>query len=211
MTNIGICTYGARLNFLIFDSVQDTGFELILVKTWHVTINLRHSIDHVQNVMTIGDKGSCLILKGSAPPDRQIDADRVDDIPQTGERYVSRDQKAAEEGLLEEQETAVTTEMTVRPQGAANPAQSPDSFVTAHEEVGDLPPGTPLEPPQVQTTRGSSYGVMDYHVFVAISIFLPPHLYSNIEASKALFPVRVLAIKAVAQQRHSPNQGTLVS
>ena len=52
-TNIGIVTYGVRHNFLIFDVVRDTVFELLLGQTWHVTISLRHSIDHVRNVITI--------------------------------------------------------------------------------------------------------------------------------------------------------------
>ena len=160
-TNIGIGTYGASLNFLIFDGVRDTGFELILGKTWHDSINLRHSIDHVRNVMTIWDKGSRHVLKGSAPPDRRIDEDGVDETPQTDEGYVSGDQKAAEEGLLEEQETPETTETMVRPQEAANPPQSSNSFLIADEEVGDVPPRTPLESPQEQTTGGSSCGLSD--------------------------------------------------
>ena len=159
--HIGIGTYGARLNFLIFDGVRDTGFELILGKTWHVTCNLRHSIDHVRNVMTICDKGSHYVLKGSAPPDRQIDEDGVNEPLQTDEGYVSGDRKAAEEVLLEEQETPVTTETTVRPQEAANPPQSLDSFVTADEEVGDIAPDTPLQSPQGQTSGGLSYELSD--------------------------------------------------
>ena len=94
-TNIGICTYGTRLNFLIFDGVRDTSFKLILSNTWHLTINLRHSIDHVRNVMTIWDKGSRHVLRGSAPPDRRIAEDGVDKTPHTHERYVSEDQNAA--------------------------------------------------------------------------------------------------------------------
>ena len=160
-TNIGIGTYCPRLNFLIFNGLRDMGFELILGQTWHITTNLRHSIDHVRNVMTIWNKGSRHVLKGSAPPDRPIDEVGVDGIPQTDEGCVSWHQKAAEEGLLEEQETLVTTEMTVRPQEAANPPQSPNGFVTADEEAGDVPPGIPLEPPQWQTTCGSSYGLSD--------------------------------------------------
>ena len=52
--------------------------------------------------------------------------------------------------------------------------------------------------------------VMDYHVFIPIPIFLPLHLLLYLVID-TVFPFSVLAIKAVAQQRHSPNQGTLVS
>ena len=126
-----------------------------------VTINLRHSIDHVRNVMTIWNKASHHVLKSCAPPDSPIDEDGVDGIPQTDEGCVSWDQQEAEEGLLEEQETLVTTEPTVRPQDAANPTQSWNSFVTADEEAGDVPPDIPLEPLQWQTTCCSSYGLLD--------------------------------------------------
>ena len=60
----------------------------------------------------------------------------------------------------------------------------------------------------------SWHSVMDYHVFVPIPIFLPPHqLLSHRHLLKRQGSISfiVLAIKAVAQQRHSPNQGTLGS
>ena len=85
----------------------------------------------------------------------------MDEIPQTDKEYASWDQKAAEEGLLKQQETPVTTVTTVRAPEAANPQQSPDSFITADEEVGDVLTRTPLEPPQGQTTSGSSYELSD--------------------------------------------------
>ena len=170
-TNIGIGTYGARLKFLVFDGVRDAGFELILGKTWHITISLRHSIHHVRNIMTIWDKRSCHVLKGSAPPGCRLDEDRVDETTETNEGYVSGYQKVAEVGVLEEQETPVTTDTTVRPQEAANPPQSTDRFVTADEEVGDTLPDTPLEPPQEQTTGGSLYALSDQWYEDGLNLF----------------------------------------
>ena len=52
--------------------------------------------------------------------------------------------------------------------------------------------------------------VMDYLVFIPIPIFLPLHLLLYLVID-TVFPFSVLAIKAVAQQRHLPNPGTLVS
>ena len=55
---------------------------------------------------------------------------------------------------------------------------------------------------------------MAYHVFVPIPILLPLHLllsHRHLRKRRYCIFFRVLAIKAVAPQRHSPNQGTLVS
>ena len=55
---------------------------------------------------------------------------------------------------------------------------------------------------------------MEYHVFVPMRIFLPPHqLLSHryLLKRQGSITFSLLAIKAVVQQRHSPNQGTLVS
>ena len=72
---------------------------------------------------------------------------------------------------MQEQETPVTTETTVRPQVAANSLQSPNSIVTVDEGVGDVPSDTPLEPPQEHTTGGSSYELSDQWHEAGLDLF----------------------------------------
>ena len=55
---------------------------------------------------------------------------------------------------------------------------------------------------------------MDYHGFVPIHIFLPLHQllsHRHLLKRQGSISFSILAITVVAQQKHSPNQSTLVS